>query len=118
MTGSHTQGRVPPRAHHGPEVVRAGEPQARRPRPPAGECLVEGIDAVLPLLTTRPPAVTVALVEDLRAALARTAARGDTCRVHAAAESVRQAVDLLLAGSTEAAGEALRRARAVLTSSR
>jgi hypothetical protein len=93
----------------------------RRERPPdiqpaTGHCLIEGIDAVLPLLTppTQPSTVTRQLVEDLRVALARTAARGDTCQVLEAADSVRLAANLLLAGGTDEARQALRRARADL----
>jgi hypothetical protein len=102
------------------------ERKTRRRRPPAwgrqegssdihpiaGHCLLAGIDAVLPHLEPPPrPTATRLLVETLRAALARTAARGDTCQVQAAADSVRLAVDLLLAGSTEEARQVLRRAR-------
>jgi hypothetical protein len=79
--------------------------------PVAGHCLLAGIDAVLPHLVPPPrPTATRLLVETLRAALARTAARGDTCQVQAAADSVRLAVNLLLAGSTEEARQVLRRA--------
>jgi hypothetical protein len=54
------------------------------------------------------------VVEDLRAALARTAACGETCQVAAAADDVRLAADLLQAGSTDEACQALRHARAAL----
>lgn len=93
----------------------------RRDRPPdsqpvAGRWLLAGIDAVLGGLTSPevPPTVSGRLAEDLRAALARTAARGDTCQVAQAADGVRRAANLLLEGSTEQARQALRRARADL----
>ncbi|MFC4857185.1 hypothetical protein [Actinophytocola glycyrrhizae] len=82
--------------------------------PAAGHFLLAGIDAVLPRLT--PPATaTPQLVDDLRTALARTAARGETCRVAAAANDVRLASNLLLAGATDEAREALRHARTALS---
>ncbi|MBB4906120.1 hypothetical protein [Actinophytocola algeriensis] len=83
------------------------------PVPVTGRFLLAGIDAVLPRLT--PPAPpTPQLVEDLRAALARTAACGETCQVAAAADDVRLATTLLLAGSTDEACQALRHARTAL----
>ena len=70
---------------------------------------------MLPLLTsTTGPAATARLAADLRAALARTAARGDTCRVRGAADDVRLAANLLSAGATDEAGQALRHARSAL----
>lgn len=85
------------------------------PHRTAGHCLIEGIDSVLPLLrSTTGPAATAGLAADLRAALARTAARGDTCRVRAAADDVRRAAELLLVGSSGEAEQALRHARTVL----
>jgi hypothetical protein len=94
-------------------TARAGGRQERPPdtHPAAGECLLGGIDAVLLALASPTQPSTPPLVDTLRAALARTAARGDTCRVPEAADSVRRAVTLLLAGSPEQARQALRRAR-------
>lgn len=102
----------------GPEVPSRASPEARRrtrrrhERRSAGRHLLAGIDAVLPHLTSATG--TRALVERLRVALARTAARGDTCRVPQAADGVRTAANLLLAGSTDEARQALRNARADL----
>jgi hypothetical protein len=88
-----------------------------RPRP--GHDLLAGIDTVLPRLTsaTEPPAPRL-LADDLKAALARTAACGDTCRVRAAADAVRLAAELLLAGSAERARPVLQRVRAELAGPR
>ena len=92
---------------------KASQRAAPAPVPPAGHFLLAGIDAVLPLLTPpAPPAPR--LVEDLRVALARTAACGETCRVAAAADDVRLATNLLLAGSTDEACRVLRHARTAL----
>jgi hypothetical protein len=82
-------------------------------RPAAGHYLLAGIEAALVALDTPAPP-DHALAEDLRTALARTAACGDTCRVRAAADDVRLAAGLLLTGSVEEASEALRRAQAAL----
>jgi hypothetical protein len=119
MTGTHPQDAVSPTAHRN-TTRRAPKVGGRPDRPTAGHSLLTGIDAVLPILTApgQSSADTRQLVEDLRAALARTAARGDTCRVHAAADSVRLAAELLLAGSTEAARQALRLARTDLADTR
>jgi hypothetical protein len=119
MTGTYPQDAGSPTAHR--KTTRTTPTvDGRQDRPTAGRSLLTGIDAVLPILTApgQSSAVTRQLVEDLRAALARTAARGDTCRVHAAADSVRLAADLLLAGSTEAARQALRLARTDLSDTR
>lgn len=117
MTESPTQNR--PAAHRRTvrKAPRLAGRQDRHPhtQPAAGHALLDGIDTVLPRLTERPP--TRQLVDDLRLALARTAARGDTCRVPAAADGVRQAADLLLAGSPEQARQALRNARIELVGS-
>ena len=93
----------------------------RRDRPPepdpsAGDFLLASIDAVLAHLTSPAPsaAATPQLVGDLRAALARTAALGETCRVAAAADDVRLAANLLLAGTTDQARQALGHARTAL----
>jgi hypothetical protein len=83
------------------------------PLPVPGHFLLAGIDAVLPRLM--PPAPPVPqLVDDLRVALARTAACGETCQVAIAADDVRLATKLLLAGSIDEACHTLRRARTVL----
>lgn len=112
MTGPKAQDRMSPRAHRktSRRTPRAGG-CPERPPGRAGDHLLAGIDAALAALTspTRPAALPLA--ENLRAALAHTAARGDTCRVPEAAAGVRHAADLLLAGSTEEAAQALRRAR-------
>jgi hypothetical protein len=101
MTGSRTPKRAPA---HRKAAVQA------RPRPAAGDCLLDGIDTVLARLT----APAGQLVDELRLALARTAARGDTCRVPDAADRVRAAAELLLAGESERARQTLRDARAGL----
>lgn len=101
MTGSRTSRRVPA---HRRAAVEA--------RPRAGDCLLDGIDRVLARLTAPPGQ----LVDELRLALARTAARGDTCRVPDAADRVRAAAELLLAGETERARQTLRDARSGLVS--
>jgi hypothetical protein len=84
-------------------------------RPVAGGSLLAVIDAVLPHLTSPGPTPPSApqLVDDLRAALAHTAARGETCRVATAAD-VRLAATLLLASSDEGAQQALCDARTSL----
>lgn len=81
-------------------------------RPRAGHDLLVGVDAVLSKLSVRSP---TALADDLRTALARAAARGDTCRVHSQAETVRAVVDLLLAGALDEARTALLRVRTELS---
>lgn len=88
------------------------------PRPAAGHHLLAGVDSVLPLLTSppEPPPAVGPLVDDLRSALARTAACGDTCRVPGAADGVRRAVHLLLEGSTGDARLVLQHVRAELLS--
>ncbi len=93
--------------------AKARPKAARDPLPAPGQVLLAGIDAVLPRLT---PSASPApqLVDDLRAALARTAACGETCQVAAAADDVRHATTLLLAGCTEEAFQALRHARTAL----
>ncbi|HEV2778868.1 MAG TPA: hypothetical protein VGX25_05650 [Actinophytocola sp.] len=78
-------------------------------RPSAGHYLIAGIDAVLPLLTATPDAL--ALAEDLRVSLARTAACGDTCRVRDAADAVRLAACMLVSGDIDDARAELLRAR-------
>jgi hypothetical protein len=80
-------------------------------QPAAGHYLIAGIDAVLAGLAG---SSAVVLADELRGALARTAACGDTCRVRQAADSVRQAAELLRAGSAEDAELLLRGARASL----
>ncbi|MFI7673143.1 hypothetical protein [Actinophytocola sp. NPDC049390] len=116
MTGPSARGRP------SPTTRRRAEPTPRRaePVPPAGRFLLAGIDAVLPRLTAPAPASTPPprLVDDLRAALARTAACGETCQVTQAADGVRLATSLLLAGATDEARQALRDARSVLVDPR
>jgi hypothetical protein len=115
MTESQTPSRFSPAAHRTitRKAPRAAGRQDRHPRtlPAAGHSLLEGIDAVLPHLTAPTRQSASQLADDLRLALARTAARGDTCRVQAAADGVRHAADLLAAGSPEGARDALRDAR-------
>lgn len=85
-------------------------------RPRAGHDLLVGVDAVLPKLPASSSVQSrTALADDLRTALARTSARGDTCRVHSQAETVRAVVDLLLAGAVDEAGTALLRVRTELS---
>jgi hypothetical protein len=88
-------------------------PDGRLPdlQPAAGHYLIAGIDAVLLALPASP---ALALAEELRGALARTAACGDTCRVRQAADSVRLAAGLLRIGSVEEAELMLQGARAAL----
>lgn len=80
----------------GPRVMDA--PPDIRPR--AGYELFVGVEKVLARLTAEggaePP--TLGLADDLRTALARTAALGDSCRVRPQCDGVRLAADLLLRG--------------------
>lgn len=78
----------------GPRAV-ADTPPDIRPR--AGYELLVGVEKVLALLTEegRTPNA-IALADDLRTALARTAALGDSCRVRPHCDGVRLAADLLL----------------------
>ena len=117
MTGPSGRGRRSPRTPRRTteKTSRRGGPDDRPadPLPAAGSFLLAGIDAVLPHLTPpAPPAPR--LVADLRAALAHTAAYGATCQVATAADDVRLATTLLLAGSTDEARQALRHARTAL----
>jgi hypothetical protein len=79
----------------GPRVFDA--PPDIRPR--AGYELLMGVEKVLARLTeggsTSP---TLGLADDLRTALARTAALGDSCRVRPQCDGVRLAADLMLRG--------------------
>jgi hypothetical protein len=88
-------------------------PDGRLPdlQPAAGHYLLAGIDMVLLTLAAAP---ALMLADELRGALARTAACGDTCRVRPAADSVRLAAGLLRAGSVAEAEPLLRGARAAL----
>jgi len=88
-------------------------PNGRLPdiQPAAGHYLLAGIDSVLLALPDSPALI---LAEELRGALARTAACGDTCRVRQAADSVRLAAGELRAGSIDEAVLLLRTARAAL----
>ncbi len=65
-------------------------------RPRAGYELLVGVDRVLARLAE--PGNTLGLADDLRTALARTAATGDSCRVRPQCDGVRLAADLLVAG--------------------
>jgi hypothetical protein len=66
-------------------------------RPRAGYELLVGVEKVLALLTVEGGAPNaIALADDLRTALARTAALGDSCRVRPQCDGVRLAADLLL----------------------
>jgi hypothetical protein len=79
----------------GPRVMDA--PPDIRPR--AGYELLVGVEKVLARLTAggnTPP--TLGLTDDLRTALARTAALGDSCRIRPQCDGVRLAADLLLRG--------------------
>jgi hypothetical protein len=78
-------------------------------RPRAGYELLVGVEKVLARLVEANTAGEVAgevaapigligLADDLRTALARTAALGDSCRVRPQCDGVRLAADLLLAG--------------------
>lgn len=68
-------------------------------RPRAGHELLVGVDKVLTRLTDADSTPTngIGLADDLRTALARTAALGDSCRVRPQCDGVRLAADLLLA---------------------
>jgi hypothetical protein len=91
-----------PRPEHLPDI-----------RPAAGHYLLAGIETAIHQLSDPTPDIH-AVADDLRAALARTAACGDTCRIRAAADDVRLAAALLLSDSLADAGEALDRAQANL----
>jgi hypothetical protein len=68
-------------------------------RPRAGYELLVGVDQVLARLPQADDALNpIGLADDLRTALARTAALGDSCRVRPQCDGVRLAADLLLAG--------------------
>jgi hypothetical protein len=105
---------MPPARRAAPVARIPGPRQVPVPdiRPRAGYDLLVGVDAVLPKLSVQNG---TALADDLRTALARTSARGDTCRVHHQAETVRAAVDLLLAGSIDEARTVLLRVRTELS---
>lgn len=66
-------------------------------RPRAGHELLVGVDKVLARLV-EDASDTIGLADDLRTALARTAALGDSCRVRPQCDGVRLAADLLLRG--------------------
>jgi len=67
-------------------------------RPRAGHELFVGVDKVLTRLTADGMPNAIGLADDLRTALARTAALGDSCRVRPQCDGVRLAADLLLRG--------------------
>lgn len=81
----------------GPRVVPDPTPDIR---PRAGHELLVGVDKVLARLVAGldGAAGPLGLADDLRTALARTAALGDSCRVRPQCDGVRLAADLLLAG--------------------
>jgi len=66
-------------------------------RPRAGYELLVGVEKVLARLAdTEGTPHALGLADDLRTALARTAALGDSCRVRPQCDGVRLAADLLL----------------------
>jgi hypothetical protein len=95
-------------------------PRAQRPehlpdiRPAAGHYLLAGIETAICQLSDPTPDPH-AIADDLRAALARTAACGDTCRIRPAADGVRLAAALILTNSLAEAREALNQARTTLS---
>ncbi|MBB4907623.1 hypothetical protein [Actinophytocola algeriensis] len=85
-------------------------PARKRPAPIPGERLRRAVDAVLAGLGTE--GADLARLDDaLRAALAWTAAAGDTCRIAPAVRQVRDARTSLVHGDTEHARSALIAAR-------
>lgn len=78
----------------GPRVLLDTPPDIR---PRAGHELLLGVEKVLARLD-EVDAGTIGLADDLRTALARTAALGDSCRVRPQCDGVRLAADLLIAG--------------------
>ena len=72
------------------------EPTTPDIRPRAGHELLVGVEKVLARLAE--PGEAHGLADDLRTALARTAALGDSCRIRPQCDGVRLAADLLLAG--------------------
>lgn len=79
----------------GPRVIDA--PPDIRPR--AGHELLVGVEKVLARLTDEESTPhPLGLADDLRTALARTAALGDSCRVRPQCDGVRLAADLLIRG--------------------
>ncbi|MFL6145384.1 MAG: hypothetical protein ACJ72N_26430 [Labedaea sp.] len=114
-TTAATWGGVTPRAHKStrPRIPHARKDRMPDLRPSAGHYLLAGVNAVLAHLADPAPA-THPLADELRTALARTAACGDTCRVRPAADAVRAAMNLLLAGSAEQANQILVRVQAEL----
>ncbi|HEX6360391.1 hypothetical protein [Actinophytocola sp.] len=86
--------RTVPRPLPGPRVT-APTPDIR---PRAGHELLVGVEKVLDRLRDTDSAPNAqSLADDLRTALARTAALGDSCRVRPQCDGVRLAADLLLA---------------------
>lgn len=96
---------------------RSGREPVPDLRPAPGPYLLAGIDAGLTALGA-PGFDTWQLADDLKTALARTAACGDTCRVRPAADAVRSAANLLYAGAVAQAHPLLLLARALLTEPR
>lgn len=104
------------------ELQGRSRPRQKRPRSGTrqdsellpGRFLLAGVDSVLSHLPPAGQLPTPQVVEELRVALARTAACGQTCQVASAADTVRLATSLLLAGSTDEACQALRHARTAL----
>jgi hypothetical protein len=88
-----------------PRTVIAAIPGPRTDAPPdirprAGHELLVGVEKVLAALPGSGTVRAIRLADDLRIALARTAALGDSCRVRPQCDAVRLAADLLLAGET------------------
>ena len=99
----------------GPRTVADTAPDIR---PRAGHELLVGVGNVLSHLVeanaTGNAASPIGLADDLRTALARTAALGDSCRVRPQCDGVRLAADLLLAGEVVDAHAMLIRMRSEL----
>jgi hypothetical protein len=87
-------------------------------RPRAGYELLVGVEKAVARLVEANAAGEVVgpigLADDLRTALARTAALGDSCRVRPQCDGVRLAADLLLAGEVVDAHAILIRMRSEL----
>jgi len=99
----------------GPRAVADPTPDIR---PRAGYELLVGVEKAVDRLVEATAAGEVVgpigLADDLRTALARTAALGDSCRVRPQCDGVRLAADLLLAGEVVDAHAILIRMRSEL----
>jgi hypothetical protein len=82
-----------PRSFPGPRVALDVPPDIR---PRAGHELLVGVEKVLARLDTEGAPSALTMADDLRTALARTAALGDSCRVRPQCDGVRLAADLML----------------------